>query len=152
MKTLIYVFFAFITLGHIAACVWLYVGRMDEDLPEGERQSWLYVNDLTGEGDGALPASVPAYLFSLYWVFETFTTVGYGDYTPGTTAEYGITILFEFIGFCYNAVLITIMTGFFSNEYTFNDLLSIKLSEMDIWMKKIELCKKPYFLPRELAK
>jgi len=86
-KSLIFVFFAFITLGHLAACLWIYYGRMDEDLPPDERQSWLFVNDLTGEGEGNLPTPYEQYVFSLYWVFETFTTVGYGDYTPGTTNE-----------------------------------------------------------------
>lgn len=152
LETIIYVFFAFVTLGHLSACVWLYFGRMDEDLPPEERESWLYVNDLTGEGVGNLPSPFAAYIFSLYWVFETFTTVGYGDYSGGTSAEYGVTLFFEFIGFCYNAVLISIMTSFFSNEYTFQDLLSLKLFQMDIWMRRIELSYKPYYLPRDLGK
>ena len=31
-QSLIFVFFAFITLGHLAACLWIYFGRMDEHL------------------------------------------------------------------------------------------------------------------------
>jgi hypothetical protein len=27
------------------------------------------------------------YIFALYWIFETITTVGYGDYTGATTHE-----------------------------------------------------------------
>ena len=145
-------FFAFFTLGHLAACIWLYIGGLDEMKPAEERESWIYTNDLTGEGVGNLPSPAAAYVFSLYWVFETFTTVGYGDYTGGTSVEYGLTLVFEFIGFCYNAVLISIMTSFFSNQYTFEDLLSSQLFKMDIWMKRIERSYKPYYLPRDLGK
>jgi len=47
------------------------------------------------------------YIFSLYWICETFTTVGYGDYAGGNNREFLITIVFEFIGFGYNAILIS---------------------------------------------
>ena len=60
--------------------------------------------------------------------------------------------MFEFIGFCYNAVLISIMTSFFSNSITFEDLLNEKLSEMDLWMRRLELSYKPYFMHPKLSK
>lgn len=45
-----------------------------------------------------LKAVERAYLFLFYWVFTIITTVGYGDFTGGTTIEYLITIAIEFIG------------------------------------------------------
>ena len=94
---------------------------MDEDLPPAERESWLYIYDLTcGDyGSCADMGALQIYIFSLYWIFTTLTTVGYGDYTPGTSAERLIVLVFEFIGFCYNAVLISIMSSFFASEATF---------------------------------
>ena len=53
--------------------------------------------------------------------------MGYGDYTPSTSAEYGVVLVFEFIGFCYNAVLITIMATVFQNKMSFEDLLYERL-------------------------
>ena len=87
----------------------------DKDLTADDRESWFYVNDFNGMSDEQeeLKSAFAAYVFSLYWVFETLTTVGYGDYTPGTSEEYLIVLVFEFIGFCYNAVLIAIMSSFF---------------------------------------
>mmetsp|Transcript_34874 Transcript_34874/g.45912 ORF Transcript_34874/g.45912 Transcript_34874/m.45912 type:complete len:107 (-) Transcript_34874:1405-1725(-) len=105
------------------------MGRLDESLAPADRKSWYFVNDfnmLTGEQE-ELKDNYATYIFSLYWVFETLTTVGYGDYTPNTSAEYGIVLVYEFIGFCYNAILISIMSSFFTSEMRFEDLLNHRL-------------------------
>ena len=34
----------------------------------------------------------------MYWVTTVITTVGYGDYSGGTSAEYILTFGFEFFG------------------------------------------------------
>ena len=82
----------------------------------------------------------------------TLTTVGYGDYTPGTSSEYLVVLFFEFIGFCYNAVLISIMSSFFAADMNFKDLLNARLDEMELWMKRIELSYKPYYMHPKLNK
>ena len=38
------------------------------------------------------------YVFSVYWVCTVITTVGYGDYSGGTTLEYCYTMSIEFFG------------------------------------------------------
>ena len=38
------------------------------------------------------------YVFSTYWVFTVITTVGYGDYSGGTTLEYEVTLFLMFFG------------------------------------------------------
>ena len=90
------------------------------------------------------------YVFSLYWTFTTLTTVGYGDYYGSTSREYLVTLAFEFIGFCYNAILISIMSNVFSAEVSFEDLLKERMDGLLIWMKKIELSYKPYHFYPEL--
>ena len=74
-----------------------------------------------------LPDEQSTYVFALYWIFETFTTVGYGDYAGGNSREYLVTIAFEFFGFCFNAVLITTMSTFFDANITYKDLLYARL-------------------------
>ena len=63
-----------------------------------------------------------------------------------------VTVLFEFVGFCYNAVLISVMGSVFASETTFDDLLRYRLDGMDIWMKRLERSYKPYFMPNPLAR
>lgn len=134
------------------------MGLLDSDLPPEERESWVYVNSLYGDDmidDVAIPRikdNTALYIFSLYWVFTTLTTVGYGDYAGGTTAEYGVTLAFEFVGFCYNAVLISVMSSFFSAEAKFTDLLDGRLNELDLWMKRIEKSYKPHYMPPILGR
>ena len=72
-----------------------------------------------------------------WWFSVTITTVGYGDYSGGTTQEYLISLLFEFVGFCYNAILISIMSSFFASERNFEDLLNSRMSEMELWLNRI---------------
>ena len=131
------------------------MGFLDSDLPAEERESWVYNNSLYGEdadGNAYTKDNASLYVFAYYWVFTTLTTVGYGDYAGGTTSEYLVTLVFEFIGFCYNAVLISVMSSFFASEANFADLLDSRLQEMDLWMKRIERSYKPYYLPPALGK
>ena len=142
-------------IAHLAACLWVYMGFLDRDLPPEARESWIYVNELYGsdaDGNANKGTNGDLYVFSLYWVFTTLTTVGYGDYAGGTTAEYLVTLAYEFVGFCYNAVLISVMSSFFASEATFDDLLDVRLDGMDLWMKRIERSYKPYYMPPDLAK
>ena len=142
-------------LAHLAACLWIYMGFIDSDKPPEERESWIYVNELYGASEDGVPytkSNAALYIFSLYWVFTTLTTVGYGDYSGGTTAEFLVTLLYEFVGFCYNAVLISVMSSFFQTESSFTDLLTQKLDEMSLWMKRIERSYKPYYMPNPLAR
>ena len=140
-------------LGHLFACLWIFMGKWDENLPPEERESWLYVNDFNSmDEDDATPFETAGdtYIFSLYWVFTTLTTVGYGDYSGGNSREYIVTLVFEFVGFCYNAVLISVMSSFFAAETSFDDLLNWRLGDMELWLKRLELSYKPYHLHPKL--
>jgi len=37
-------------------------------------------------------------VFTYYWVFEVFSTVGYGDFAGGTRYEYLVSLILEFSG------------------------------------------------------
>ena len=87
-------------MAHIAACIWIYLGIYDADL-EKDKKSWAYVSDFDKMDDltkdanvDPLKSNLAMYIFALYWIFETFTTVGYGDYAGGMTREYVVTMFF----------------------------------------------------------
>jgi hypothetical protein len=49
------------------------------------------------------------YSFVVYWVFSLITTVGYGDFVGGTTAEYLVSLLIELTGFIVFSILNMLM-------------------------------------------
>lgn len=111
------------------ACMWIILGTQD---PEGGT-SWIYANDMP------LPQDDMSFVWAtaFYWIFEVFTTVGYGDFSYGTNLEYLFALLSEFIGVSFNSILIASLTGLF-DEYGFEVLLANKMDELILWTKKIE--------------
>jgi len=141
IKQLIYISFVFVLLGHLFACLWILIGQRDRHLPEDEaKKSWLYVNDfnlMKEDTVNGFETLREVYVFSLYWLFETLTTVDYGHYACGTSREFLVSICFEFVGFCYNAVLISTMSNVFASETTFDQLLNARMNELDSWMNRL---------------
>ena len=45
------------------------------------------------------------FIYATYWVCTVVSTVGYGDYTGGTTLEYLVSIAIEFFGFIIFALI-----------------------------------------------
>lgn len=74
----LFVFFA----THLLACFWCYLGRLDYDLPKNEKFSWINTNDFDETDFKTI------YIFSIYFILQTLTTVGYGDHTGSTMNEY----------------------------------------------------------------
>ena len=72
---------------HYLSCLWIYVGGPGFVDYEIGLEPWQYANsDFHGM------TNYQIYVFSTYWVFTVITTVGYGDYTGGTTLEYEVTL------------------------------------------------------------
>ncbi|CDW76539.1 cation channel family protein [Stylonychia lemnae] len=107
------------------ACTWCLLGLSDQYLPPEQRESWVYIQNSNGDYDFNEKNSQQIYIFAVYWILETLTTVGYGDYVGTTRNEYLFTMVLE-------------------------DLIDEKLSQLDIWIKKIEKSNKPYYIPPDL--
>ena len=62
-------------LAHFMSCAWVFVGRYDEYMGNEPAMTWL-----SSENFGFRDRSWHyKYVFAVYWVFQTITTVGYGD-------------------------------------------------------------------------
>lgn len=80
------------------------------------------------------------YIFILYWIFTIITTVGYGDFTGGTTGEYLVTIAIEFVGIICFTVLISLVNQLAESSLTYEKLIFDKFTELEEWIIKIEQC------------
>ena len=55
------------------------------------------------------------YVVSLHWSMMTVTSIGYGDISPASLIEYGISILCQFIGAVTWAACVSQLAGIFAN-------------------------------------
>ena len=99
-------FAGFITLvTHWIACAW-FMTAVADGFP---KDSWVMRAGI----DAAQPIS--QYVRSLYWTITTMTTVGYGDITPGRTAEYLVASAVMLMGASLYAFLIGSVASLLSN-------------------------------------
>jgi hypothetical protein len=77
---------------NIMACVWCEIGL--EEFPN--EVGWIYT--LLADGGTIDLDDVTKYITSIYWVFTTLSTLGYGDFYPTNNEEYLYTIGVEFMG------------------------------------------------------
>jgi hypothetical protein len=80
-----FVFFA----THLLACFWCFLGRLDYHLPQDQKFSWVNFNSFDEKDFASM------YIFSIYFILQTLTTVGYGDHTGSTTNEYIFCMILE---------------------------------------------------------
>jgi hypothetical protein len=83
-------------------------------------------------------------------MFETITTVGYGDFPGKTTEEYIFSIMLEFFGLTFFSFLMGSITSIFNTQDSFEDLIEEKLDDLDMWIKKIEKSNKPFHIQPSL--
>lgn len=103
VKLFVNYFIFILTIAHYAVCLWIYVG--DKYLLNDHHAPWRIANEQIQKYD-----NYQIYVFAAYWIFTVITTVGYGDYTGGTTIEYLISIVLEFTGLCVFSVLMYMIT------------------------------------------
>lgn len=82
----LFVFFA----THLLACFWCFLGRLDRDLPLDQQQNWVVVDNFIEPDDFR-----SIYIFSVYFILQTLTTVGYGDHTGNTRYEHIFCMILE---------------------------------------------------------
>jgi len=102
-------------------------------------QPWLIKNPSLGIG-GRL------YIFVVYWVFTLLATVGYGDFTGGTTAEYLVSIALEFFGIIVFTVLTLFVNQLILSGLTYEKFIENKFRVLEEWIVKVERCNWPLSL------
>ena len=91
----LFVFFA----THILACIWCYFGRIPYTA-EDKDMNWVQYGGFDSNDFTSI------YIFSIYFILQTLTTVGYGDHTGSTKYEYIFCMILEVFAyiFIYNIV------------------------------------------------
>ena len=79
IQRLIFFFLMFFLSNHIVSCFWIICATMQSEFDEGFEGTWL-------ESYADQEAST-IYVVSMYWVFTTVTTVGYGDISGTNNIE-----------------------------------------------------------------
>jgi len=116
-------FFILITI-HVFSCLWIFLSNFNKD------RSWLTLKQyqIIDQGEG-LNGDVQTYFLSLYFVTQTFTTVGYGDVNPSNTVERFFVVVLMLIGvFAFSFAsgsLASIMQNYDSQAAVINERLML---------------------------
>ena len=102
-------------LVHLVSCFWFLTASYEDYDPN----TWVVKYNLLDSSDSS------QYLASMYWAFQTLTTVGYGDITPGTTTERILSLLWMIFG-----------VGFYS--FTIGNLQSI-INTIDVKAQELQV-------------
>lgn len=134
MFQLIVLFSAALLFGHIMACCWIALGT--------QKDGWITMLKELPDDDGGDPQfkvyePYQVYIFSLYWVFTVLTTVGYGDYAGSNSTEFIFSIVLEFCGLTFFALLTGLITPLVTPDIDFQGMLMIKTDKLDVWIKKM---------------
>ena len=89
-------------------------------------------------------------IFSIYWTCTVITTVGYGDYSGGTTLEFQFTLGLEFLGFViYSVIQIAVLK--IVNIESSSVIYFMGMDEQTLnWLMVLEKSTIPDRLPNEL--
>jgi len=105
MMSIVPVFLLSLCIAHLLACGWYYLATLSDN-PD----TWLYRYQFADE------FWIDRYFASMYYIYTTFTTTGYGDIVPNTTFEFMFTILIVSIGVTFYSYVFSHMMGKI-NEY-----------------------------------
>ena len=83
------------------------------------------------------------YVFCLYWILTTITTVGYGDFTGINEREWLFSLLLEFFGLIIFSTTTALITPLFSFGGDFTSYISEKKLSLDFWIMKLQRANDP---------
>lgn len=131
MERAILMFLTFIILQHIAACIWIFAARQDEQ----GKLNWIYQKNLMDAETGDL------YLTSFYFTVTTVLTVGYGDITPYNNGEKFVCITLMLIGVISFSFATGVLSSIISSYDSKEALLKEKISTLNELKKQYKIDK-----------
>ena len=127
-------FYFIIVAAHYFICLWIWVGT--KHLMHDPNVPWLIDHPELGSG-GKL------YIFVFYWVFTLLATVGYGDFTGGTTSEYLVSIAMEYTGIIVFTILTLFVNQLIASGLSYEKFIGEKFRVLEEWIVKVERCNWP---------
>lgn len=129
-------------VSHFFACIWILIGmHLDQ-----EETGWITTN----VAKGLITRDFPAlYVASLYFIILSFSSIGYGDITPGTDMEYQYTLIVQMCGIgIYGYMIGTIQTLFM--DIGQDDPLTEQQEMINLWLVKIDRSKPSVILSKKV--
>ena len=90
-------------------------------------------------------------IFSYYWIFEVFSTVGYGDFAGGTKYEYLITLLLEFSGLLVFSWIFHLLSTLLNKHFDYEQFILEKYQQTEIWLNDLEMTAHKSLDPEQLS-
>ena len=87
---------------------------------------------------------------SFYWIIETVTTVGYGDYSGSSTNELIFTMFLQVIGLTFFSLLMTSVNNMVFRKTRFDNMIEEKTEALELWMSKLEDANKKKILQNSM--
>jgi hypothetical protein len=87
--------------------------------------TWVYNRGILDSG------TKERYGVTLYWAFQTLTTVGYGDFGCYNQYEIAITCVWMFIGVAFYSVVVGSLTSMLVDEEVTEESLNAKLKALE---------------------
>ena len=136
-----------LVLLHYLGCLWIYIGSSSFEEYEVDHTPWILANDDLKE-----MSKPQLFIFSTYWICTVITTVGYGDYSGGTSLEYLFTLGVELFGFIIFAILqiavlkIVDITG---SASPLQRIFEMKMESI-FWLRRLEVANYGQRIPPKL--
>jgi len=117
-----------LSIAHIFSCIWFFMADNS-----GSDHNWL-------ERYGFLDEQLwDRYCASLYYIYTTFSTTGYGDIVPGTTEEFIATIIFIISGVTFHSLIFTTIMDKINAYSSKNKFYNDKRELLQTLVKKDEI-------------
>lgn len=116
---------------HVAGCFWFLLAKLEGLTPD----TWVVKSRLANSDNFVL------YLNSIYWVFTTVTTVGFGDIVPGTSLEMVCAMLVMGFGIAFYSYVVSNLSTILSTLDSRSEYIKARLQALDEFSKETHLPK-----------
>ena len=116
---------------HVAGCFWYLLAKIEGLTPD----TWVVKSNLANSDNFTL------YLNSIYWVFTTVTTVGFGDIVPGTPLEMVCAMLVMGFGIAFYSYVVSNLSTILSTLDSHSEFIKARLQALNEFSRETHLPK-----------